>query len=43
LARIGDPDAVRDPATAHAFSTYAYLSGILEAIVEALGDPTAVP
>jgi len=36
-------DYAGDPATAHAFSTYAYLSGILEAIVEALGDPTAVP
>jgi hypothetical protein len=34
-------DHAGDPATAHAFSTYAYLSGILEAIVEALGDPTA--
>jgi hypothetical protein len=34
-------DVDDDPARAETFRTYAYLSAILEAIVQALGDPTA--
>lgn len=30
-----------DDAASHAFATYAFLSALLEAIVDALGDPTA--
>ena len=33
-------DFAEDPAAHDAFATYAFLSALLEAIVEALGDPT---